>query len=83
MSQAPEGGGTTAIRRQVLVKASDGVIIATIRRIPVDMAGWQKMRYQGHWYQLFGGVRVPEYLRLGFSLREQAARRRQRQYPQE
>jgi len=33
----------------------DDTVIKTIQRIPRQMTGWRKVRYNGKGYQLFGG----------------------------
>jgi hypothetical protein len=47
-------------------------VVATIARTPRQHAGWQSVRYQGKRYQLFGGVRVNEFIDVANPLRTAA-----------
>ena len=43
--------------------------IRTVSRVPVQNAGWQSVRFQNRWYQLFGGVRTPMFICLDSPIR--------------
>jgi len=38
-------------------------------RVPVDHVGWQAVRFNNHWYQLFGGFRTPRFICLNSPIR--------------
>jgi len=49
-----------------VIEVKDGAngfkVLATIERVPQQHTGWQSVSWQGNRYQLFGGIRNPEFI---------------------
>ena len=55
------------------IEVKDGAngfrVLCTIERTPQQHTGWQSVRWQGRRYQLFGGIRNPEFIDIANPLR--------------
>jgi len=40
-----------------------------VDRVPLQNAGWQAVRFDNQWYQLFGGCRTPFFICLNSPIR--------------
>jgi hypothetical protein len=61
------GNGSITYDNPNPVRFTDEVCWAN--RVPVQNAGWQAVRYQNRWYQLFGGVHTPYFVCLNSPIR--------------
>ncbi len=44
-------------------------VLGTIVRVPVQRKGWEYVRWQGRRYQVFGGIRNPEFIDISNPIR--------------